>query len=513
VDVSRTSPRSYCDECAPSRRQERVVSAWQLRGEPFTAEHFRAWSSRLVLPGDVGFVLEDWQEAFVADVFAGFRECWLIVPEGNGKTTLVAVIALYFAEFTEEAWIPVAAAARDQAGLIYRQAEGFVRRTPGLDGSRFRRQPGLRRIVAEGPQSTIQIYASDASTGDGVIPVGLELVDELHRHKTLELYRTWAGKLDKADAQMIVISTAGEPGSEFEEMREAMRQSAVEVERSECFVRAAGESSVLHEYAVPEGGDVEDLELVALANPSARITAETLRAKRARPSWSLSHWQRLTCNVPTRSDESAITEAEWDAARSDEEIPEGEPVWLGLDLGWKYDTTAMVPLWVRDREFRLFGPATILEPPRDGSQLDAHLVERSLLAIHERNPVQTVVMDMTDGAQLSQWIEEELGAEVVDRSQVNSLACLDYARFMEALRMGWLKHTGDRGLRSHALNAVAKMLPQGDVKFERPKASRTVRAELQRRRVIDALVAAAMVHTSAVADLEAATVARSWRAF
>jgi hypothetical protein len=31
-------------------------------------------------------------------------------------------------------------------------------------------------------------------------------------------------------------------------------------------------------------------------------------------------------------------------------------------------------------------------------------------------------MDMTDGAQLSQWIEEELGAEVVDRSQVNSLA-------------------------------------------------------------------------------------------
>jgi phage terminase large subunit-like protein len=300
---------------------------------------------------------------------------------------------------------------------------------------------------------------------------------------------------------MIVISTAGEPGSEFEELRELMRQSAAEVARDGCFVRAAGVSSVLHEYAVPEDGDTEDLDLVASANPSARITAETLRAKRAAPSWSLPHWRRLTCNLPTRSITAAITEREWYAARTDERIPGGVPVWLGLDLGWKYDTTAMVPLWIRDPEFRLFGPATILEPPRDGSQLDAHLVEAALRAVHAANPVHTVVMDMTNGAQLSQWIEEELGAEVIDRTQVNSLATLDYARFMEALREGWLKHTGDRGLTSHALNAVARVLPQGDTKFERPKESRTVRDELQRRRVVDALIAAAMVHTTAAAEL------------
>jgi phage terminase large subunit-like protein len=174
---------------------------------------------------------------------------------------------------------------------------------------------------------------------------------------------------------------------------------------------------------------------------------------------------------------------------------------LVFDLGWKYDTTALVPLWVRDPEFRLLGEATILEPPRDGSQLDAHLVEAALLAEHERGPIHTVVMDMTNGEQLSQWIQEELGAEVIDRTQGNALACLDYARFMEALREGWLWHTGDPGLTQHALNAVARLLPQGDTKFERPKESRTVRDELARRRVIDALVAAAMVHTSAAASL------------
>ncbi len=159
----------------------------------------------------------------------------------------------------------------------------------------------------------------------------------------------------------------------------------------------------------------------------------------------------------------------------------------------------MVPLWMRDPEYRLLGPATILEPPRNGDQLDAHLVEQAIRDIHDRNPIRMVVMDMTGGAQLSQWIEEEIGAEVVDRSQGNAMASMDYARFMEALREGWLKHTGDLGLTSHVLNAVAKVLPQGDVKFARPAESRSVGDELARRRVIDALVAAAMVHTSASA--------------
>jgi phage terminase large subunit-like protein len=387
----------------------------------------------------------------------------------------------------------VAASSRDQANIINTQASGFVRRTPRMSG-RFTCKPGLREIVCG--VSKAKIFASDAGTGDGIIPFPLEVIDELHRHKTLELYRTWAGKLDKEDAVLVVISTAGEPGSEFEDVRADMRASALDVAVDGCFGRYVGATSVLHEYAVPEGADVEDLELVKAANPSSRITVETLAAKRARPSWSLRHWQRLTCNMPTRTVASAITESEWFVARTDDEIPSGQPVWLGLDLGWKYDTTALVPLWIRDARFRLLGPATILEPPRNGDQLDAHLVEAALLAVHARNPIETVVMDMTNGEQLSQWIAEVLGAEVIDRTQGNALAALDYARFMEALRERWLRHTGDPGLTGHALNATARLLPQGDTKFDRPKESRTVRDELARRRVIDALIAAAMVHTT-----------------
>jgi hypothetical protein len=43
---------------------------------------------------------------------------------------------------------------------------------------------------------------------------------------------------------------------------------------------------------------------------------------------------------------------------------------------------------------------------------------------------------------------------------------------MDALRNGWLLHSGDAGLTSHVLNAIAAILPLGDAKFERPSQTR-----------------------------------------
>ena len=104
-------------------------------------------------------------------------------------------------------------------------------------------------------------------------------------------------------------------------------------------------------------------------------------------------------------------------------------------------------------------------------------------------------MDPSKAEQLGRWIETEIGAVVIEHKQTNTQAVADYNAFMEALREGWLHHTGDAGLTRHALNAIAKVLPFGDTRFERPSQSR-MGAE-QERRVIDALAAAAMVHQHA----------------
>ena len=494
VDRSRTSPRSYCEECRPRKSAPPALPSELVRvaGEPFTLEHFRSWCEELLLAGDVPFELEPWQALFVADVFAGYKECWLIVPEGNGKSTLIAVLILYCCEFAPDASIPVAAASRDQAEIIFKQATGFVRRSRQL-WHRFRCKPGLREIVFQ-EVALAKIYASDAGTGDGIIPTPIEVLDELHRHKTLDLYRTWAGKLDKEDAQLIVISTAGAPGGEFEHVREQMRQAATKSEVGDCFGRYVGPTSVLHEYAIPEGGDVEDLDLVKKANPSVRITVETLAAKRARPSWSLGHWRRLTCNLPTRENSAAITEREWFDAATLEPAPDGSEWWMGLDVAWRWDTTAFVPFCPVAEDLRLFGPAVIVEPPRDGSSTHPNEIKRAYLdEASAGRHVTTIVMDMNRAEDLAAWFSDDLGLVVIDRAQTPKPQAEDYERFMEGLRQGWIRHSGDVGLRRHALNAVTKLLPGGGAKFGRSSETRI--GGDQDARVIDALVAAAMVHS------------------
>ena len=463
--------------------------------EPFTLEHFRWWARRITLDNGDPWVPEDFQELFLADVFEGRPENWLVVPEGNAKTTLVGGFALYTLEFVDEASVPAAASSREQAEILYLQAEGMVVRSEQLVG--FKCLPGYRRIRFDENRSRLQIFAADDRTGDGIVPKGAALLDELHRHRNLNLYRTWRGKLEKRNAQLIAISTAGEPGSEFETTREAIRQGATDIERTETFVRAASDSIVLHEYALPEDGDVDDLELVKRANPLAAITVPMLARKKASPTMTPGHWRRFVCNLPTRSENAAITEVEWYAAKVDDVIPKGVPVWAGLDVAWKWDTTALVPLWIREHGFRLLGPADVLVPPRDGTSLEPGDVEDALTRLHKRNPIHTLVMDTTRAEQLSVWAETQLGCRVVAQTHMPKVLALDYEKFMEALREGWLHHTGDANLTRHALNAVAKVRDEG-TRFAR--ASQVHDSGDNDMRVIDALVAAAMVHQAAAAE-------------
>ncbi len=479
-------------------------------GDPFTVEHFAEWARGLILDTGEPWELEDFQLAFVADIFAGYPECWLVVPEGNGKTTLLAGIALYHCEYRPHASVPVAASSREQAEIMYRQAEGFVLRSPRLhepvtsaiqiakgktktEVPRFLPLEGHRRINHY-QGARMQVFAADDRTGDGVIPT-LGIIDELHRHRDLSLYRTWAGKLLKRNGQIVTISTAGEPGAEFEQTREKIRQAAPE--HHGPFIRSVSGRIVLHDWAVREDEDPDDLEVVKAANPFSGVTIEGLQEKHDSDTMTVQHWRRFVCNLPTRSEFAAIQEAEWFAAQVTDDIPHGEESWVGADIAWKWDTTALVPLWVRDTEYRLFGTPKILTPPRDGSSLDPEKVERAFIELHERNPIHTVVMDMTRAEQLAAWLEREIGCRVVDQPQGIPTQVEEYERFMEALRQGWIKHTGDPEFTRHVLNAVAKIQRGGDAIFERPHQSRRSVDE-QDRRVIDGLKAAAMVHRVAL---------------
>jgi phage terminase large subunit-like protein len=465
----------------------------------YSLSDFEKYGRSMELDNGKPALLESHGRAFFVDVFAGIPQCWFVVPEGNAKTTKLGLFVDYHLDRIPEANVAVAAAGKRQAMTLYRQAKGFLYRARMLStqGGKFDCLDGYRVIRNNENNSRAEIFAQDADAGDGIIPT-LCICEEPHRWPTLDLYRTWSGKLGKRGGQILVASTSGEPGSEFEETLKNIRTLTPDQTLKGAYLRAAGLGIVLHEYAVRDEADIEDMVKVKAANPHSEITVKTLAAKRASPTMTEAHWRRFTCNLPTRTTTPAVTEKEWREAQTDEEIPAGVPVVAGLDVGWRYDSTALVPLWVSDSQ-RVLGRATILVPPTDG-QLELAMVERALAELHERNPISLLVMDISDARDVHDFAINEMGLDVEIRSVGIKAQIADYTHFMEALRAGTLRHNGDPGLTRHVLNATVRLMPLGDAVFARPGASRNTNAGLRDRRQIDALVAAAYANTAVAAN-------------
>lgn len=485
--------------------------------QPLTVEHFRAYAACTVLDNGEPFLLRDFQEEIAADIFLGFRQSWLVLPEGSGKTTFLGLLALYFGDYTPTAMIPIAASSREQAEIMYRQAEGLVARSPELR-ARFRAYDGYRRIKCLRTHGRIQVFAADDRTGDGIIPRGIALMDELHRLRDLKLLRTWVGKLDKCDAQFVGISTAGEPGGEFEEARSRIKRTADEitVKRDGCHTRAASETIVLHDFAVPDAKQAENMEIVARANPRPEMTAQVLRRKRDSPTMTREHWLRFVCNIATLAGGSAIMPEDWDA------LEEREPNWIAdswrcqfLDLGWKIDTTAGGVLVWESPTRRILTGIEVIHPPVDETYVVAGILRRQIEYGADR-----VVLDPNAGAeQMVQQLEKGLHPlqsddelrlkhglpplaetfaaplEFIAHSQDNAPMAQAAARLDEAIRNGWLVHDGDRQLRSHVLNAVVRSLGDAKWKFDRPNDARGAR---RKDYPIDALTGVLIANNIAV---------------
>lgn len=446
----------------------------------------------MVLDNGDYWVPEGFQDEVVDDIFSGIPEIMVVIPEGNGKTSLLGGVNLYFADFKPTANCLVAAASREQAGVLFDQAAGLIYRSPGFL-KRFRVYEGYRRIVARRSRGRIQVKAADDRTGDGAIP-DLATVDEPHRARDMSLWRTWRGKLDKRGGQILGISTAGDPGSEFELVRDMMHRQAAETRTIGRHTRSVtpGES-LIHDWRLGPRDDPNDMEVVKLANPLPTITVATLSRKKRSPSMTDLHWARFVCNIPTRASGRGITAEEWDALQHEGElvVPDGVSRVGFLDLGWKRDTTGMGVIAWESAERRLVTGIRVIRPPvREAS------VVLGLLHLQEAFGVEEVVYDPNAGGQVMvQLLEDgkhplqydnERRAEhdlppldepldplvFIEHSQANEPMALASRRMEEAIRNGWIVHDGDLGLRQAALNVVRRDLSAERWKYDRPEDAR-----------------------------------------
>jgi len=457
-------------------------------GELPELDEFAAFCAELTADTEKGpapFLIEDFQRTILRDYFLGARETLVLLPKKNGKSTLVAALALHHLLTTDDAECFIAAASREQAGIILKQARKFISRSEPLSRLFEMNKREIHSLTDEG---VVRVLASDVDTADGVIPT-LAVVDELHRHKSADLYGVFRDGLGPRNGRMITISTAGDyEDSPLGRMRTAAYSYGIERDGAYRFARSPDGSYVMHEWALDTADDLHDMAVVKTANPASWQTEEALRIRHDSASTTSWQWARFACGVWVQGEDAAISPEEWHAcAEPGLEIPAGEDVWIGIDLGWKHDTTAIVPYG----EGRVHTPAIIV-PPRDGTSLREDRIKAPLREFARRWNVVGVVIDPnTGGEQLAEWIEDELGLTVIAHSQDPAPMSLAAERLMAAIREREIRHPGDPALNAHVLAGQRKTVSGEKWRFVRPKRG---------ARNIDALIALAMVHSVATAN-------------
>lgn len=315
------------------------------------------------------FWLERWQKAFVGNLFGWkradgsrrYREAMLFVPRKNGKTPMIAGCCLHVLVCDGErgAQIYSAAADKEQAALLFRQAAGMVRNNPELDadqGGIIQVYGGMTRrsLVYEANMSAYRALSSDAKTKHGLTP-SFAVVDEEHALPDRELVDTLATGMaskNRRNPLLVHVTTADYDRPSICNEKHAYA----------CQVRDGTVNDLYFLPAIYEAGadeDWTDERVWEKANPNldVSVSREYLRAEcaKARANPALENtFRRLHLNQKTTTDVRWMPLHEWDASSGLREgenaaawrermLSElaGQPCVLGLDLSNKNDVTAV----------------------------------------------------------------------------------------------------------------------------------------------------------------------------
>ena len=306
------------------------------------------------------FILERWQRAFVANLFGWlrdadglrrFREALLYVAKKNGKSLLVAGLALYLSLEDGEmgAEVYCAAAKREQAKIIWSDCATQLKR---IDPEELRAERYQHSIVLPGG-GFLKPISADAGTEDGMNPHA-GLVDELHRQPDDSLVNVIRlSTAARAQPVVIYLTTADEDResvcNDTLERAKQVRDNPGDPARPGFdpeLLPAVFEADAKDDWTQPPTW--------RKANPNlgVSVTEEFLskRCREARENPSLlPDFLRYHLNVRARSGARKMFPdmALWDAcgAAFDPESLAGKECVVGVDLSSTTDITAQVALF------------------------------------------------------------------------------------------------------------------------------------------------------------------------
>lgn len=434
-------------------------------------------------------VLEPWQVFLLTTVFGWvkpdgsrrFRRVYVEVPRGNGKSALSSAVALFMlcADGEGGAEVYSFATTRDQAKIVFGDAQHMVRMTPGIR-SAFGVETGAHSIYVMKTASKFEPLSAEGSTLDG-LNTHFACVDELHAHKTRVVYdvvETSIGK--RAQSLLWVITTAGSNRAgicyEVRTFVTKMLDGVVEDESQFGVI-----------YGLDEGDDWTSEAALVKANPNwdVSVRAEVLgplQAKAMQLPSAVNNFKTKHLNEWVNADTAWMDMRAWDACQNQAiELDQfvGQPCWIGLDLASKVDIAALSLLF-RDPEnqgaFITFAKHYLPEDTvssssnsqysgwmragrltvTPGNVIDFGWIEADLLDLCSRFDVQAVAFDPFQATQLSTRMVAEGLPMVEVRPTVLNFS--EPMKTLEALVLQRkLVHDGDPVLAWMASNVVAHL--------------------------------------------------------
>lgn len=419
----------------------------------------------------VGLRLEPFQIEIARAIFGPQREVLILLPRGQGKTTLCAAVSLFHLLTEPNPAAYCAAASRDQARILFEAARTLAAHpliAPKVTA---------RHLELRVPNGHLRVLAAEGPRQHGLTP-SIAFVDELHAHSNGELFEALqTALLKRPGSKLVTISTAGS-GSESPLGRLRARALALpEVERRGFVTDARGPTLRMLEWAVPDTEDVDDPGIVKRANPAPWITAEGLRDQREAVQDRA--FRRFHCNQITLDDRSWLPPGAWQSCAGDAHIEPGEPIWVGCDLGGERSASALM---IVSSDLRI---AAHIYQGNEG----VLRVRDKARELAETYAVREFVFDPFSASQLAAELAEER-IQVVAFPQSSSRMGPASERLYKAVIEKRLTHPNDPVLNIHVANAIARDTPRG---WRLDKATRTSQ--------IDAVIALAM----AVERVEART--------
>ena len=406
--------------------------------------------------------LAPFQKAFIRKALGkGIDIGVLATPRGNGKSSLGGALAVW-ALFDDDA------TGAPQIPIIHMTVAMAIKSCYGVAVSMIHGDPELERraLIYTGvstprvfvPYNGGELFPMSNEVGglQGLDP-SLAIVDEIGFQpvESWDSLRMGAGKRERS-----TIIGVGTPGFDRDNALFHLRKAVDEGVKLPGFI--------LREYAASEGCAVDDRRAWRIANPAIR--AGFLRESALETDLGITpeaHFRMFRLGQWVEGTDAwlgANGRVVWEALTSPWDFVEGAPTWVGIDVGLKHDSTAVVAVQRRPDEDghpagRVHAVCRLWVPTAD-EPVDTTDVMQHIRELADRYDLQTVGYDPRFFDVPAKMLTDE-GIAMVEQPQTLERMTPAVGGLYELIRGGGLTHDGDDAFGSQVLNATPRFNDRG----------------------------------------------------